>query len=601
MTSRPLVARLVLPFAAMIVIVVGASGVVVWQAGQNSVRAQQIHDLNRLVILVRGMLAADATQISPEQTGRFKDLATVLDTRITLIDGQGVVLFDSHHDPATMENHNDRPEVLDARGIGVGSSVRRSDTLSQEGVYVAQLLDPNNAQGMVVRLSYPQSLWPKVVPAWGIVLGAIASALLLMAVLGWILQRQWIGPLGQLLDVVERIAGGEWQARVQPAGDHAVRVLGGHFNVMAAQAEKRLNELSHQRADLQALVDALPDPILLSDSLGRIMVMNTPAARLLQVTSTQALGKKMDVVINEEAILRVIEGVSDTPLIREVRLQRNGQRVTYQAVASRSKAGGVLLVLRNVSALAATVQMKTDFVANASHELRTPIAAIKAAFETLQEVYREDPAQTDRCVNIIEGHLKRLEEMLTDLLDLSRVESPDLKPQISPVKADELFARLRATIGPMARDKNVELEFISDSPDHEMEFNSDRHLLELMLKNLVENSLKFTPSGGKVTVNILRTDGSVVLEVIDTGIGIPPEHQERVFERFYQVDAARSSAAGRGTGLGLAIVKHAIHALGGTVKLSSAVGVGTKVRCTFPLNQVSEDSVSQSSIIASKS
>jgi len=226
--------------------------------------------------------------------------------------------------------------------------------------------------------------------------------------------------------------------------------------------------------------------------------------------------------------------------------------------------------------------MKTDFVANASHELRTPISAIKVAFETFQDAYKDDPAQTSRCVVIIGGHLRRLEEMLSDLLDLSRVESPDLKAQIAPVKMPDLIASLRSTMGSAAREKGVELRFDTEGWGDEPEFSSDRHLLDLILKNLVENSIKFTHDGGFVTVRFARMEGKIILEVADTGIGIPPEHRERVFERFYQVDPARSGSAGRGTGLGLAIVKHAIHALAGTVELASEEGMGTTVTCALP-------------------
>jgi two-component system phosphate regulon sensor histidine kinase PhoR len=231
--------------------------------------------------------------------------------------------------------------------------------------------------------------------------------------------------------------------------------------------------------------------------------------------------------------------------------------------------------------MAVTLQMKTDFVANASHELRTPLAAIKIAMETLRDVHIDDPPQSERCINIIEGHVKRLEEILRDLLDLSRLESPDVEPSLAEVKLWDLFAVVRATMGPAAREKNVELRF-SDQTALPQTFRSDERLLNLVLKNLVENSVKFTPSGGNINIALIPAEGGVALVVADTGIGIPPEHRDRVFERFYQVDPARSGTAGRGTGLGLAIVKHAVAALGGTVRLESTVGKGTTVTCLLP-------------------
>jgi two-component system phosphate regulon sensor histidine kinase PhoR len=225
--------------------------------------------------------------------------------------------------------------------------------------------------------------------------------------------------------------------------------------------------------------------------------------------------------------------------------------------------------------------MKTDFVANASHELRTPIAAIKVAFETLSDVYHEDPKQTARCVEIIDGHINRLEDMLADLLDLSRVESPENKPHLEPLKAGDVFAMIRQSLAAVARQKEISLTFHGED---DFSFDSDKRLINLIVKNLIENSLKFTQAGGNVTLSVEAEKGLAVLRVIDTGIGIPPQHLDRVFERFYQVDAARSSTAGRGTGLGLAIVKHAVHALGGEVELTSEVGKGTTVECLFPLS-----------------
>ncbi len=185
---------------------------------------------------------------------------------------------------------------------------------------------------------------------------------------------------------------------------------------------------------------------------------------------------------------------------------------------------------------------------------------------------------------MIDGHLRRLEELLRDLLDLSRVENADIQPRVVTVKTSELLSALRSTMGAPARQKNVELRLGDGDPNTPAEIRTDSRLINLVLKNLVENSVKFTPGGGRVTVSVRESQpgGMVTLCVSDTGIGIAPEHLDRVFERFYQVDSARSGSAGRGTGLGLAIVKHAVHALGGAVSLQSTVGVGTTVTCEFP-------------------
>jgi len=429
-----------------------------------------------------------------------------------------------------------------------------------------------------------------------LVVYAIAASLILVMASAILRRRGWLVPVRQMERAAARMARGEWDVRVQTHGVPDVQRMAGNLNELAAQAYKQLSDLQQQRGGLQALVDTLPDPILAADPRGKITLINAPAAGLLSLEPRQALDQKLVNVVSDEQIVELYESLvgvggskpigPTTMLNREVRLVRNGQRCTYQAVATGAPGGGALLVLRDVSKLVGAVQMKTDFVANASHELRTPIAAIKIAFETLREVYREDPAQTERCMGVIDGHLRRLEEMLRDLMDLSRVESTELKPRVAVVKTSELLLSCKATMGATARQKNVDLVLGDGNPGTPGEFRTDIRLLNLVLKNLVENSIKFTPAGGRITVSILQSPGSsgmnVTLMVADNGIGIAPEHRERVFERFYQVDSVRSGSAGRGTGLGLAIVKHAVHALGGTVRLQSAVGTGTTVTCEFP-------------------
>lgn len=438
-------------------------------------------------------------------------------------------------------------------------------------------------------------LWPDV-PLTAIVIPTAVASALTIAWLLIVLRKRWVGPLRHLVDVTDRLTGGDWTARAELAGADDPRMLADGLNRLAGAAEQQMAALNHQRSDLQQLVDSLPDPILLSDSQQRVILINAAACKVLQILSSQALGKRFMNVVNDVQIMDLFEALSAQtaaaqPMQREIRITRAGQRNYYQGVGTRTTAGGVLIVLRNVTTMASAIQMKTDFVANASHELRTPVSAIKIAFETLREVSEEDPQQAHRCIDIIGGHLVRLEELLRDLLDLSRVETAELKPQLGAVKVASLFALVRQSLGTMARQKNVELVF---DGDEDATFNTDRRLLDLSLKNLVENSIKYTPTGGKVTTSIHRrerpaeeghgrTDSAEVeLKIIDTGIGIPPEHLERVFERFYQVDAARTGGANRGTGLGLAIVKHAVHALGGTVDLQSEVGKGTVVSCVLP-------------------
>jgi two-component system phosphate regulon sensor histidine kinase PhoR len=600
MLSWPLWIRLLLPFFILSALIAGVSlGMVYWVA-QGSVYVEQVRALDAAATVVREFSTPDGKQLYPEAAAQLRAVSHVSDARISVIAGDGTVLFDTDVSLARLGNHNDRPEIIEARKNGLGTSSRQSVSLGEHAVYLAKTVNAGDPNGLIARVCYLHTRWSSLqTPLWAVAAGGLATTVMMVGLLAFILQRQWVRPTRDLTSAAAKMAMGEWNARVDPYGAGDVRYLAGKMNQLAAQAENQLDELGRQRRDLRSLVDTLPDPILVTDSAGRVLLINSPAAELLQLSPAQVIGKKTVSVINDEALLQLLDaagkvspepdhtGLNDVPHVhREVRLLRGGQRLTYQSVATRTATGGALLVLRDVSTMANTLQMKTDFVANASHELRTPIAAIKIAMETLRDVYGEDPPQSERCINIIEGHVKRLEEMLRDLLDLSRLESPDAEPKLADVKPWDLFAVVRSTLGPTARQKGVDLRFGDDPVTTPDSFRSDERLLHLVLKNLVENSIKFTPPGGSIILSITtsESDGNpaVELSVADTGIGIPPEHRDRVFERFYQVDAARSGTAGRGTGLGLAIVKHAVAALGGNVRLQSIVGKGTTVTCVLP-------------------
>jgi two-component system phosphate regulon sensor histidine kinase PhoR len=607
MPPRPVPFRLVATVALTTLVVVAVCGALIQWTGRRAVYEQQVRDLHHVAVLMRESMPRGTSAggaLADGDRARLRDLARVLGVRVTLIDGAGGILLDTDASDNLMDNHNDRPEVRRARTAGEGDVARRSHTLDQWSVYVARLLDPTHPDGTVVRVSQ----WRHPAPLLGTSLLAVAGAAAVSGlgaglVLWLLLRNQWVVPLRALRESARRMAGGDWDGRATPGGAEDVRQLAAELNELAAVARRQAFELRYQRADVRSLADTIPDAVLVTGPDNRITLINAPAAALLDVRPDKVVGENLASVVGDEALLELIDGVrkSDNPadagtpgiavipgnvgdVSSEVRVVRDGRHLTLQAHAERTAGGGSLLVLRDVSTLSGTVQMKADFVANASHELRTPIAAIKIAFETLRDCYGDDPAQAERCLKIIDGHMTRLEEMLRDLLDLSRVESTEMKPYVREISSGDLFASLRATMGPLARQKGVELHFDDEVGGTEtVPFLGDERLLNLVLKNLVENSIKFTPASGIVTVSVFQKSADeVAITVSDTGAGIPQEHLDRVFERFYQVDPARSGSAGRGTGLGLAIVKHAVHAMGGTVQLRSTLGRGTVVTFTVP-------------------
>ena len=250
---------------------------------------------------------------------------------------------------------------------------------------------------------------PSAVASWVVDAATLLLLVAATAAVSTSIHIRWTRPTRRLATVAERLADGQWHARVAPGGADDLRVVAELVNRLAATAQNQLDELGRQKRDLRSLVDTLPDPLLATDTAGRVLLINAPAAELLQLSQTQVLGRKIVSVVNDEALLQMLDAArhpsaaGTSTVQREIRLVRHGQQLTYQGVCTPTATGGVLLLLRDVSTMADAVQMKTDFVANASHELRTPLAAIKIALETLTDVASDDPAQGQRCVTIING------------------------------------------------------------------------------------------------------------------------------------------------------------------------------------------------------
>lgn len=358
--------------------------------------------------------------------------------------------------------------------------------------------------------------------------------------------------------------------------------------------------LAAHRVDLanaQALLDSLADPVLATDPAGWVIRWNRAAAIFFDRPGDQLAGLGIDELFSQAEVLGMhAVAAAGTTRQGQVKVARQGVNRIFQVLATPasldlgptkgSLASAVVLTLRDVTDLATAVQLKTDFVANASHELRTPLASIRAAVETMAEP-DADPAMMGRFVQMIATNVGRLEELTRDLVDLSRLESPEAPVEIGPVSVVEMLEGLRAVFEPVCVERKLVIDY--DLPPELVVIESDPRALTLIFKNLLENATKFAYEGtsvrvvGRVVPGERDGRAGASFEVIDSGIGIPLSHQPRIFERFYQSDSARSGGAQRrGTGLGLAIVKHAVKSLGGTVSVSSVWKQGTTMTVELP-------------------
>jgi two-component system, OmpR family, phosphate regulon sensor histidine kinase PhoR len=442
----------------------------------------------------------------------------------------------------------------------------------------------------------PGSLMPLYIQ---ILLPLVLLILLLTILYSLLMQRSRIV---SILHLVSNLAQGQYARRTDPTGKGAAADLARAANALADDLETRSAKAQQDKdhlLSLLAVLDHTNEIAIATDNEDMIRLVNPAAARVLERSIDGLVGKHIDTVIHHPDLRALYRQAfsSKTPVSANVAIQTPGRTLHCQATAATIYAGahyhGTLLVLRDITEIAKTLQIKIDFAANASHELRTPLASIRAAVETMQESGVDDHDTARRCVEIISNHVHRMQLMVQDLLDLSRVEDSR-----GLIREDRLDLRLvceavAASYTTQMTEKKI--QFAIELADDAHAFRGDERLLTLILKNLLDNAVKFTPQGRITIRSYLRPSlttkpvpgaaparDQFVLEVADTGIGVPPEDQERVFERFYTVNRSRGGAD-RGTGLGLSIVKHAVNALHGTVSLASSPPNGTTVTCAFPL------------------
>ncbi len=454
-------------------------------------------------------------------------------------------------------------------------------------------------------------------PAW-IRIGALVGAgVLATAVVGLVLGRR----AGRIADI-ERVARAIAAADILRPGDrprvgiaHERAAETGEFapvydalDELALRVEKQLKAVAKNARNLGAIIDALDEPLIATDNQERVLLCNRSAEALLGGerplggSSGGMIGRPIGEVFTQAELLEMHEAARSGQT-RRMRIRVTtpiGQRVLQVSALPVPAAWGegvfgAVMILRDVTEVDQAVQVKADFVANASHELRTPVSAIRMAAETLKDAVRDDPAMAERVSGMILSHALRLEDLLRDLLDLSRLESPDVQLSICEVDLRALSDSLSQQFEPVIRERRLEVRYEFD--DDLLGLRTDARLLALILRNLLENACKFASEGSTIRVvgTMIEEEvghaggtgpsrGVARFEVIDRGMGIPLAHQERVFERFYQVDTARSgNVAKRGTGLGLAIVKHAAKALKGRVGLESTWGEGTTAWVEVPV------------------
>ena len=533
--------------------------------------------------LVAGDLHENRRDAIDDMTG---EMAADLGIRLTVILPNGVVIADSEEDHRLMDNHADRPEIRQAFGREEGVSIRYSYTLKKELMYVAVPVSGSDGNvSAVVRASMPvTSISSALKPFYlkfTLVLGLIIAVSVVMSLF---IAGRINKPIMNMSRGVKRFADGDLDYRVPRGGTAELFSLAEAINHMAAQLRERIRTVTEQRNELNAVLTGMAEAVIAVNADDRIVEFNRTACELFDVGVTDVRGMHIQEVIRNRGLREFIGKTRDSEgLIDEELAVRDERERVFQAHGSRIEdAGGEtisIIVLNDITELKKLAAVRRDFVANVSHELKTPITSIIGFVETLKDGAVEDRRNRDQFLDIILRHAERLNGIIDDLLSLSRIEGISEEGSIRFERHNlcELLAHTVALREHLAVEKDISI--ILDCRDTALSCNGT--LMEQAVANLIDNAVRYSDRGGEVRIGVEHRDGNVVIEVGDTGCGIAEEHIPRIFERFYCVDKGRSRER-CGTGLGLAIVKHIVNLHRGRITVDSAPGRGSVFSIILP-------------------
>jgi len=509
-------------------------------------------------------------------------------TRFTVILPSGVVAGDSHEDPAAMDNHADRPEFLGALRENRGTSLRHSITLDKDFMYVAVPMKKGSQNIAVIRASIPISAVDNTLKSiqFKVLLAGLVMALF-SAILSLVVSRRITRPIGQIRTWAESIAEGDFLPKPSVRSAEEIEGLSESLSRMAEELRRRIEEISRQRNEMNAVFSSMTEGVIAFDMEEHVLGMNQAAAEILRCDRNAARGRNIQEVVRNTALHKF---VGDTLLARDsieadIPTTSDGEGLLNgHGTILRDERGqqlGALVVLNDVTRLRRLENIRRDFVSNVSHEIKTPITAIKGFVETLRDGAVKDPEDATRFLGIIEKHVDRLEAIIEDLLNLSKIEQTSEKTGISFVESQmcDILQNALQVCHVAIADKKIKIE---TSCAESIKANIDPTLMEQAIVNLLDNAVKYSDEGGTIRLEVSKEKDLVVIAVEDHGCGISKKHLPRLFERFYRVDKARSRQLG-GTGLGLAIVKHIVQAHGGDVTVNSTPGKGSIFSIRIPL------------------
>ncbi|MCG2755647.1 MAG: ATP-binding protein, partial [Desulfobacteraceae bacterium] len=516
-----------------------------------------------------------------------KEIGGISETRITVVLPSGKVIGDSEEDPRSMDNHSDRKEVRAAISGNIGNSIRFSRTLQQKMMYVAVPLIKDNKILGVLRASIPVTSVDNALKSIQrkIALGGLLIALL-AAIISLFVARRISRPLEEMKKSADRFAEGDLAHRLLLPDTKEMEALGEAMNQMAAQLNSRIKTAIRQKNELETVLSSMLEGVIAVDMDERIISINQVAARMFNGEPAKFQGQSIQEAIRVSGLQRFVKKalLSVESIEDDIVLNNDGECAlnihSSPLQDAREDRIGILVVINDVTKLRRLENVRRDFVANVSHEIKTPLTAIKGFVETLHDGTVEKPEDTKRFLGIVIKHINRLDAIVDDLLTLSRIEQEDTEKEIK-FEAESIKDVIETAIQvcqAKADEKNIHIDF---NCDKEIAAKIDPVLLGQAMVNLLDNAIKYSKKGSTVYAECSLMEREIIISIKDHGIGIAKNHLPRLFERFYRVDKDRSRKLG-GTGLGLAIVKHIIQAHGGSISVESTPGKGSAFTIHLP-------------------
>jgi two-component system, OmpR family, phosphate regulon sensor histidine kinase PhoR len=549
---------------------------------------QKVDELEARALLFKEMFTSFMSLEKPHEINQFcKKIGSHSGIRITVIIPSGKVIGDSGEDPDRMENHGRRPEVVSALSANIGDEIRYSSTLQERMLYVAIPVENEDSIVAVIRTAMSLALIDTTFESITYkIIGAGVLVAFLAAGISFFVSRRLSLPLERMTQGAQLFAKGELSHRLYIPKTQEMANLAVALNQMANQLDERIKSVIKHRNELEAVLSSMKEGVIAFDLDERILRINQVAAAMLNKDPWEMENRSIQEVIRNSELQKFTKNAlknGDGLECDIVFYQDKEQVLNVHSTAlldAKEERIGILVVLNDVTRLRRLENMRQDFVANVSHEIKTPLTAILGFVETLLQDCEKNPENTRRFLFIIDRHVHRLVAIIEDLLNLSRIERDSQRKEIAMVHApvEDVIKTAVQMLEARAEEKKIRIDFkCEDSLSADM----DTPLMEQAVVNLLDNAIKYSEPGGTIEINAAKKHDGVQISIRDYGIGIGKEHLPRLFERFYRVDKARSRKLG-GTGLGLAIVKHIIQAHNGQVNVESNPGKGSMFTLHLP-------------------